>query len=66
MPLSIKLHGAALKGVTIAKGLEAGKEGVPVSYTALTTLLFESVNSFVEAFIRCRITPGRYKELYRH
>ena len=29
MPLSIKLHGGALKGVTIAKGLDAGKEGAP-------------------------------------
>ena len=50
MPLSIKLHGAALKGVTIAKGLDTSIEGVPVLYTAVTSMLFDSINSFVEAF----------------
>lgn len=50
MPLSIKLHGAALKGITIAKGLE-GIEAAPVAYVALTTMLFESVDSFMDAFM---------------
>ncbi len=49
MPLSIKLHGEALKGCTIARGLE-GIEPAPVAYIALTTMLFESVQSFIEAF----------------
>lgn len=51
MPLSIKLHGEALKGVSIAKGVDTGIETVPVSYTAITNMLFESVDTFVEAFI---------------
>jgi len=50
MPLSIKLHGAALKGITIAKGIE-GIEAAPVAYVAVTNMLFESVNSFIEAFM---------------
>jgi len=49
MPLSIKLHGEALKGVSIVKGLE-GIEAAPIAYVAITTLLFESVDSFIEAF----------------
>lgn len=50
MPMSIKLHGAALKGVSIAKGLEGIAE-TPVAYVAVTTLLFESVASFLKAFM---------------
>lgn len=50
MPLSIKLHGAALKGVTIAKGME-GIEAAPVAYVAVTTMLFESVDAFLQAFM---------------
>ncbi len=34
MPLSIKLHGQALKGVTIAKGL-AGIQDAPVAHVAI-------------------------------
>src|SRR5712691_6040642 len=50
IPLSIKLHGGALKGVSIVKELDTGIEDLPASYTALTSMLFESVNSFFEAF----------------
>lgn len=50
MPLSIKLHGEALKGIFIAKGLE-GIEETPVGYVAITTMLFESVESFMDAFM---------------
>ena len=49
MPLSIKLHGSALKGITIAKGIEEIKPA-PITYIAVTNMLFESVNSFLEAF----------------
>lgn len=50
MPLSIKLHGAALKGLTISKGKE-GIDAAPVAYMAATTMLFESVDSFLKAFM---------------
>jgi uncharacterized protein (TIGR02118 family) len=50
MPLSIKFHGEALKGLTIAKGLE-GIQDAPVAHLAITTMLFESVNAFIEAFM---------------
>ena len=50
MPLSIKLHGTALKAITISKGVE-GIESAPVSYVAVTNMLFESVDTFIEAFM---------------
>ena len=50
MPMSIQLHGAALKGVTISKGIE-GLEAAPVAYVAITTMLFDSVDSFLQAFL---------------
>jgi uncharacterized protein (TIGR02118 family) len=50
MPMSIQLHGAALKGTTIAKGIE-GIEAAPVAYVAVTNMLFESVESFLGAFM---------------
>ena len=50
MPLSIKLHGSALKGITISKGIE-GIEAAPVAYVAITNMLFESVDSFIEVFM---------------
>lgn len=50
MPMSIKLHGEALKSVSIAKGIE-GLEETPVAYVAVTTMLFESVAAFAEAFL---------------
>ncbi|MBA4139073.1 MAG: EthD family reductase [Segetibacter sp.] len=49
MPMSIKLQGEALKNVTITKGLD-GIEGVPVVFMAITNMMYESVNSFMEAF----------------
>ncbi len=49
MPMSIRLQGEALKKVTIAKGLE-GIEGVPVVFAAITNMMYDSVNSFIEAF----------------
>lgn len=49
MPMSIKLQGEALKGVSIAKGIE-GIEPAPVAYVAVTTMLFESVDAFLQAF----------------
>lgn len=50
MPMSIRLHGDALKGVTIVKGMES-IEAAPVAYVALTTMLFESVDAFLKAFM---------------
>ncbi|MEP7107642.1 MAG: EthD family reductase [Ferruginibacter sp.] len=49
MPMSIKLQGTALKGVSIVKGI-GGIEGVQVAHIAITSMLFESVNSFIDAF----------------
>ena len=49
MPLSIKLQGEALKGVSIVKGLEDIPQA-PVAYFAITTMLYQSVQSFIEAF----------------
>ncbi len=49
MPMSIRLQGEALKEVTITKGVD-GIEGVPVVFVAITNMLFETVNSFIEAF----------------
>ncbi len=49
MPMSIRLQGKALKEVTITKGVD-GIEGVPVVFVAITNMLFETVNSFIEAF----------------
>lgn len=50
MPMSIKLHGEALKGLTIGKAVE-GLEAAPVAYVAITTMLFESVAAFIEVFM---------------
>jgi uncharacterized protein (TIGR02118 family) len=50
MPLSVKLHGAALKGLTIVKGIE-GLEATPVAFVAITTMLFDSVDAFLQAFM---------------
>ncbi len=49
MPMSIRLQGEALKEVTITKGVDV-IEGVPVVFVAITNMLFETVNSFIEAF----------------
>ncbi len=49
MPMSIRLQGEALKEVTITKGVDR-VEGAPVAFVAITNMLFETVNSFVEAF----------------
>lgn len=50
MPMSIKLHGAALKSISIGKGIE-GIEAAPVAYAAVTTMLFDSVDAFLQAFM---------------
>lgn len=50
MPLSIRLHGDSLKGVTINRGID-NVDGAPVFYVAITNMLFESVSSFLEAFM---------------
>jgi uncharacterized protein (TIGR02118 family) len=50
MPLSIRLHGHALKEVTIAKGLDTGMDGVQFAYLAMTNMLFESIDSFMQAY----------------
>ncbi len=50
MPLSIKLQGSFIKGVSIAKGLE-GVEAAPVAYMAVTVILYNSVEDFMKAFM---------------
>jgi uncharacterized protein (TIGR02118 family) len=61
MPMSIRLQGMALRSVTIGKGLE-GIEAAPVAYVALTTMLYDSVDAFMEAFMpRAEILQGDMK-----
>ena len=50
MPMSIKLHGTALKSISIGKGVE-GIEAAPVAYIAVTTMWFDSVDAFLQAFM---------------
>ena len=50
MPMVRTLMGGVLKGMNVEQGLAGGQPGVPAPYVALGHLLFESVESFQEAF----------------
>lgn len=51
MPMSIRLLGEALKGVTVESGLSGTTPGSKPTYIALCHLRFESVDSFLAAFL---------------
>lgn len=50
MPMTIRLPGSALKGVTVEIGVASTVEGVPPANAAVCRLLFDSVESFLAAF----------------
>jgi uncharacterized protein (TIGR02118 family) len=49
MPLSIRLLGSALKGVSAEIGLSAAMPDQPAPYAAIATFDFESVQAFTAA-----------------
>ncbi len=51
MPMVGARLGAALKGMTVDHGLSGGQPGTDAAYRVLTTLLFDSVDAFQQAFI---------------
>lgn len=52
MPLSIRLLGKALKGVSVERGLSGSISDSPAPYVALCHMLFDSPQAYYEA-----ITP---------
>lgn len=57
MPLSIRLLGSALKGVSAEIGFSSAMPDQPPIYSAIAAFTFESVQAFTEAVI------PHYKEL---
>ena len=51
MPMSIKKQGAAMKGVTVEIGISGAPEGTPPPFVAICHFLYESVDSFLHAFM---------------
>ena len=51
MPMTIRLLGDALKGVTVEAGVASTIEGVPPANAAVCRLLFDSIDSFLAAFM---------------
>ena len=51
MPMSIRLLGEALRGVSVERGLSGGLPGSPPPYSAVCHLLFETVEAFLTAFM---------------
>lgn len=50
MPMTIRLLGGALRGVTVETGVAGTMEGVPPASAAVCRLLFDSIESFLAAF----------------
>jgi len=50
MPRSIELHGKALRGVIVERGLCGVTPGSQPAYVAMCHLFFDSVEAFVQAF----------------
>jgi uncharacterized protein (TIGR02118 family) len=52
MPLSIQLLSshAGFRGVSVERGIGTSDPGMPVPYIAMCHFLFDSVESFIEAF----------------
>lgn len=51
MPLSIKLQGAGLKGVSIERGYDSELPGTSFEYVAICHLLYNSQEDFLAAFL---------------
>ncbi|HKP13069.1 MAG TPA: EthD family reductase [Blastocatellia bacterium] len=51
MPMTIETLGESLKGVTVEYGLTGGAPDVPPPYVVMCHLLFDSVESFLAAFM---------------
>ena len=51
MPLAERLVGSAIKGVTVDIGISGGAPGEPAPFAAITTMTFESVDAFSQAFL---------------
>ena len=50
IPLVSKLAGAALKGVTVERGLAGQAPGSPPAFAVICNLLFDSVEAFQASF----------------
>lgn len=50
MPMTIRLLGSALKGVTVEIGVASTVEDAPPTNAAVCRLLFDSVEAFLAAF----------------
>lgn len=50
MPMAKSLLGKALKNATVDKGLAGGIPDSPASYAAMTSLYFDSIETFQTAF----------------
>ena len=51
MPMAQKLLGAALKGLSVERGLAGAAPNSPPAYAAMCHLLFDSVDEFKAAFL---------------
>ena len=51
MPMAIEAFGAALRGVTVEQGLTGDTPDAPPPYVAMCHFLFDSVESFMAAFM---------------
>jgi uncharacterized protein (TIGR02118 family) len=51
IPMVRKELGAALKGVSVDQGIAGMQPGTPPPYTAVGHLMFDSVDSFLAAFM---------------
>ena len=50
MPMVQKLMGGALRQAAVEKGLAGGGPGAPLTYTAICSLHFDSVEAFQQSF----------------
>jgi len=50
VPMGGQKLGAALKGASVDQGLGGGEPGAPATYLAMAHLLFDSVETFQQAF----------------
>ena|SRR5579871_2436936 len=51
MPLAERLVGSAMKGLTVDIGISGGAPAAPAPFAAITSMTFESVDSFSSAFL---------------
>lgn len=51
MPMSIERHGAALRGVTVERGLSGVAPGSSPAHVAICHLFFDSMEAFLQAFL---------------